>query len=160
MRTSLPFSAIKRALSERLDDEARHETSLQEEHRLVELLLEQLEALADGLPDLPPAAAIDWLIQNLRDGVPAHCRQEEEALQTLGSPQALRAIELLAVEHAENAAVGAELADVLEDCRADCAVQHPEALGQLARQYFMLMRRHIVWEEYLMEALQAEAPPS
>lgn len=168
MPTTLPFSAIKRALSQKLDEASREATSLHEEHRLVESALEQIEAIADALPALPPTATLEWLIDNLRDALPAHCRQEESALDALASAGAnagarkavMRAKLLLVEEHAINDAVAAELADALEECLSDGAVAHPEALGQLARQYFLLMRRHMVWEEYLIETFTPPRGPS
>lgn len=168
MPTTLPFSAIKRALSQRLDDASRETTSLQDEHRLVERALEQIEAMADALPAVPPTATLEWLIDNLRDALPAHCRQEEAALDALagaaasvgGREAVLRAKVLLADEHAVNDAVAAELAEALEECLSAGAVAHPEALGQLARQYFLLMRRHMIWEEYLMETFTLPRGPS
>lgn len=154
MPAKLPFSAIKRALSRKLGDEAREATSLHAEHQLVENALEQIEAMADALPALPPTGTLEWLIDNLRDALPAHCRQEEAALDNMTGAAVTRAKRLLADEHDVNDAIAAELAEMLEDCRRSGVVTHPEALGQLARQYFLLMRRHMIWEEYLLETLE------
>lgn len=153
MQKPLSFSPIKLALSRRLGREAEEATTLQSEHRLVEAVLEQIEVFADALPQLPPRTTLELIVINLRDGVPAHCRHEERALGELQGDAVTRALALLTAEHEANDAIAAELAEAIEDCLANDAVVRPEALGQLARQYFMLMRRHMAWEEYLVESL-------
>lgn len=153
MQKPLPFSPIKLALSRRMGEDADQSTTLKEEHRLVEAVLEQIEALADALPQLPPRSTIEVVVVNLRHGIPAHCRYEESALAERDGDQVARALALLRAEHAANDAVAAELAEALEDCLTDGAAAAPETLGHLARQYFMLMRRHMAWEEYLVESL-------
>ena len=42
---------------------------------------------------------------------------------------------------------------MLDDCRAAGSVAAPEALGQLTRQYFLLMRRHLAWEDFILDRL-------
>lgn len=142
-------------------------TSVEDEHRLIENACEQLEVLADELPALPPPPQLESLIVLLRDAIPAHCRHEEDAIRApLADPEAERlcrgALNILIDEHATNEAIAHELADALEDCMDAATAPAPEALGQLARQFFVLMRRHMAWEEFVLHALlqieHGEAP--
>lgn len=159
MQRPMPFSPMKLALSRKLQIEANMATTLQEEHRLVENACAQLEDLADALPALPSEAVLEALTFQLREAIPAHCRHEESVMTPPpsgpDSKQAahIRAFELLMAEHATNEAIAHELADALEDCMHEGVAPAPEALGQLARQFFVLMRRHMAWEEYVLDVL-------
>ena len=153
MQRPKPFSDIKAALGAALSREAEATATLESEHRLIEGVLEQIEALADELPDLPPRATIETIVIQLRHGLPAHCRHEEEALAEIIEPTVRSALILLRREHIDNDAIAAELADAMDECVASGRAERPEALGQLARQYFMLMRRHMAWEEFIAESL-------
>ncbi|MEQ9122729.1 MAG: hypothetical protein RIM80_09205, partial [Alphaproteobacteria bacterium] len=68
------------------------------------------------------------------------------------------AFELLRAEHEINEAVAHELADAIDDCLFDGGAARPEALGQLARQFFLLMRRHMAWEELVLATLASSEP--
>ncbi len=159
MHRPMPFSPIKLALSRKFSLDANVATSLEEEHRQIEGVLAQLEALADALPKLPPASALEGMILYLREAIPAHCRHEERALAATlaravdADRPRNRALELLRDEHGANEAIAHELADALEECVLDGAATAPEALGQLARQFFVLMRRHMAWEEFVVDVL-------
>lgn len=151
----LPFSPIKRALAERLAMDSTGETSIAQEHALIEQALAELEALADGLPALPAPSVMTLMIAYLREAIPAHCAHEEMALRRARptTDAYAGAIPLILAEHQTNAAIGQELADMLDDCRAAGSVAAPEALGQLTRQYFLLMRRHLAWEDFILDRL-------
>lgn len=154
MKTPFPFSPIKRALSDRMRREAGEATTLQEEHRLIRDMLDQLEAMADDLPTLPPQETLRRVIDNLREGIPAHCRHEETALgeQALpDDPTRTRALEILKREHQANEALASELAEALEEQLEGRGAMSQERLGYLTRHYFTLLRRHMEWEEYLIE---------
>ncbi len=163
MRKPIPYSPIKLALSRSLRLDAAVATSFEAEHALVLATLDQLEALADGLPRLPPRPVLESLIIHLREGIPAHCRHEEHALtlnEVEQNPDSValsrRALLLIRDEHADNEAIGLELAEHLEDCLDAAVAPAPEALGQLTRQFFLLMRRHMAWEEFVLELASAE----
>lgn len=158
MHKPISYSPIKRALSRKLELEADAPATLESEHDLVKAVLAQIEDLADMLPSLPPQATLDVISLYLREAIPAHCRQEEAMLLESGGPQVelLPAMALLRAEHAANDAVAAELADLLDDCAGQEKAPAPEGLGLVARQYFMLMRRHMAWEEYIVDAIAKE----
>ena len=156
MPRTLPYSPIKRALGKTLGEAANAESTLASEHELVTAMLREVEALADGLPDLPPPSTLEAIVAYLRHGVPAHCRSEEAALDDAKTDEAARAREIIRREHTENDAVALEFAELIEECLETAAVPHPETLGHLARQYFMLMRRHMAWEEFVVETLMKD----
>lgn len=160
MHTSISHSSIKHALSRKLKLEASGPATLESEHKLVEAVLAQIEHLADALPSLPPQATLDVITTYLREAIPAHCREEEAILAAKGSTF-VAALNLLRSEHSANDAVAAELADMLDDCAGLTIAPTPEALGLVARQYFMIMRRHMAWEELIMakSAAMSNADP-
>lgn len=176
MERRMPFSPMKLALGRRLSEDADEPTSLEEEHGMIEGVLAQIEALADALPALPPRTALEGVILHLREAIPAHCRHEEQSIAAVldvprvpeaamesmhaAAMSALRrnAFELLRAEHEINEAVAHELADAIDDCLFDGGAARPEALGQLARQFFLLMRRHMAWEELVLATLASSEP--
>jgi len=123
--------------------------TLQSDHRLVEGVLQQIEAIADLLPSLPPAETLEVIVESLRYRLPAHCLHEEEELLRSDAPEFAPALALLRQEHVDNEWIAAELAEAFEDCISTGRAACPEALGRLARQYFVLMRRHMAWEELI-----------
>lgn len=127
--------------------------ALRSDHRLVEGVLQQIEAIADHLPSLPPTETLEVIVANLRHALPAHCRFEEEELLRSDAPEFAAALALIRQEHVDNDWIAAELAEALEDCMATGRAACPEALGRLARQYFVLMRRHMAWEELIVARL-------
>ena len=132
--------------------------TLQSEHRLIEGILQQIEAIADLLPSLPPAEPLEVIVSNLRHALPAHCRHEEDVLLRSDAPEFARALEIIRAEHVDNDWIAAELAEALEDCMATGRAACPEAPGRLARQYFVLMRRHMAWEELVGAWISGAAP--
>lgn len=127
--------------------------ALQSDHRLIEGALQQIEAIADHLPSLPPAETLEVIVSNLRHALPAHCRYEEDELLRFDAPEFAPALTLIRQEHVDNEWIAAELAEALEDCMASGRAACPESLGRLARQYFVLMRRHMAWEELIVAHL-------
>lgn len=163
MRKPLPYSPLKRAITEQLRNEAEAESSIEEEHRLIAALCDRLEDLADSLPELPDSRQLGELATMLRFGLPAHCEAEEAELAKLvrcaadptGAPS--RALELIRAEHAENEAANLELAEMLEDLIGQGAASNPETLGFLLRQVFVLTRRHLAWEGLVLDHVLPEA---
>ena len=158
MHKPISYSPIKRALSRQMGLEADAPATLESEHDLVKAVLAQIEDLADMLPTLPPQVTLDAITLYLREAIPAHCRQEETMLLESGGPKVelMPAMALLQAEHAANDAVAAELAEMLDDCAGLSKAPAPEALGLVARLYFMLMRRHMAWEEFIVAAIAKE----
>jgi len=159
----MPFSPMKRALGLRFSRDADMATTLEDEHKIIEGVLAQLEAMADALPALPPVSALESVVLHLRESIPAHCRHEEQVLaERIADASGMtdhdlhvsrQALALLREEHIANEAIAHELADALEDCIAAGETLAAESLGQLARQFFMLIRRHMAWEEFVLDIL-------
>jgi hemerythrin-like domain-containing protein len=156
MRMPLPYSPLKRAITEQLRSEAETETTISEEHRLISELCDRLEHVADALPGLPDPQQMSELVALLKVGIPAHCAAEEAAMAELlqrspEPPEAVRdALELIRQEHAENEANTMELADMLEEMKGLTKADDPNTLGFMLRQVFVLIRRHLAWEEYVL----------
>lgn len=163
MIKSLPHSPMKLAMSEHFRLQAESATTIAEEHLLVHRVCVELEALADGLPDLPGEQHLVSLAAALRAGIPAHCRHEEEEirqrLSRLGdvSEAVKTACDFLTFEHQENDPLGDELAEALENAVEKGCAENPEALGYLVRQYFQTIRRHLMWEDYVFKYVIAQA---
>lgn len=156
MKTGLPHSPFKLALSEQLRKEAEAGSSIDGEHRMIRDLCSELEEIADALPSAPPLRQVTAIAAALRAGIPAHCHHEEselrQRLQSLpGAPAWIAvALQRLEDEHRENEPLGHELADALEDIAGDGRVGNPEALGYMLRMYFQTLRRHLAWEEFIL----------
>lgn len=157
MRSHLPYSPMKRAITEHLRNDAEAETSIGEEHALIADLCDRLESVADGLPELPGSQALSDLVALLRVGVAAHCEAEESRLAELvgqsDDPDGMLGdvLELMRAEHAENEAANLELAEVLEDVAGAAVAPNPDTLGFMLRHVFVLTRRHLAWEDYVLK---------
>lgn len=152
-------SPMQDAIRDHLTRTAPGDTGIAAEHRMVRSLCSELEAIADRLPLLPHEGEVKSLSAALRAGVPAHCRHEESAFRmymarTSNPPRALVvAVERLASEHSDNEPLGHELADMLEAVVGGRSPTNLEALGYLIRLYFQTMRRHLMWEEFVINSL-------
>jgi len=162
MPTVFEFSPMRRALGRRLRAAGEEASSLEEEHSLIADACAQLEAIADALPKAPARLAVEGLAANLRDAIPAHCRHEEGLLRSLAGVEGplAAAFALLEAEHEANEAVALELADALERYLDPGERGSPDALGQLIRQFFTMMQRHMAWEEFTLAFLLADIPVS
>lgn len=115
-------------------------------------LCDDLEAIADGLPDridrrncLFIAASLPPLL------VQSHAYEEKyvfPAFQRNGSNRIARlmTVRRLKVEHVEDECAAQDLADVLSAIGEGGPVRNPEALGFMLRAFFESMRRHIAFE--------------
>ncbi|MDF1721055.1 MAG: hemerythrin domain-containing protein [Minwuia sp.] len=162
MDRKLPYSPLKQAMSAQLGVEADSETSFQAEHTLIVGVCDRLEAIADALPEAPSHESLSELNALLRFGIPAHCRHEEQALKSAleseeGTPGWLHhAAALITAEHLDNEIIMLELAEALEDYRDRGEKARANALGYLIRHFFTQMRRHMAWEEKVIEELRAK----
>lgn len=178
MDRKLPFSPLKQALSAQLGAEAEGETTFHAEHQLIVGVCDRLEAIADALPAAPGNESLSEILALLRFGIPAHCQHEEKALtsmlnDTADAPGWLHhAAALITAEHLDNEIIMLELAEALEDYRdrelartaghearaagnmgaSDGA--RANALGYLIRHFFTQMRRHMAWEEKVINELR------
>lgn len=155
--TGLPHSPFKLALSEHFRKEAEAGSTIDGEHRMVRDLCNELEVIADGLPALPQPHQLVAVSAALRAGIPAHCRHEEAELrQHLQSSAVtpswiLVALRCLEDEHRENETLGHELAEALEEIVEENRIRNAEALGYMLRMYFQTLRRHLIWEEIVLD---------
>ena len=157
MRTHFPYSPMKRAITEHLRNGAEAETSIGDEHSLIYGLCDRLEAVADGLPELPDSQSLQEIVAFLRVGIPAHCAAEEVQFTDMltrrddSAERLSDAFLLVRREHAENEAANLELAEMLEDLIGRHVAPTPDALGFMLRQVFVLTRRHLAWEDFLIK---------
>jgi hemerythrin-like domain-containing protein len=135
-----------------------------EAHRLLLVLCDDLEAIADSLPRhvIPQdcifaAKNLDKLIRDV------HTYEEQTlfpALQArfLGSPEMTSAIERLRFEHVADECYADDLAEKLLDLANGGQDVNIEALAYMLRGFFEALRRHIAYERDhfsgVLEALQ------
>jgi hemerythrin-like domain-containing protein len=156
MKDDLHQSPLKRAIGEHLLRDSEQGVTIDEEHQMVRQLCTELESIADALPGVPGQMQLVSIMAALRAGVPAHCRHEEVVLRAWQANHEANAvssgiaIERIASEHSDNEQLGLELADTLETVVDSQHVENPEALGLLIRLYFTTLRRHLMWEDYLL----------
>lgn len=159
MEKPLPRSPMKRAISEHLARQADRATTIDDEHKMVRRLCDELEAIADALPRVPGEQQVLAIIAAVRAGIPAHCQDEEIRIRAWLTSQGATttastvAVERLASEHSDNDLLGQELAECLETVIETGRVANPEAVGLLIRHYFTAIRRHLMWEDFLLEHL-------
>ena len=129
-------------------------------HEAKQKLCDELEAIADALPDrvdrrkcLIVAASLPALLEQ------GHAYEEKyvfPAFQRNGDSRQTRAMTVrrLKVEHMEDEASAHDLAEVLEEIGAGFPVKNPEALGFMLRAFFEAMRRHIAFErEHILPSM-------
>lgn len=159
MRDDIPHSPMQDAIRAHMDKLTRSEGSIAVEHQMVRDLCVELESIADRLPHLPRPGEVAAIAASLRAGVPAHCRHEEAEFRYYmarrkNPPRELVvAVERLASEHSDNEPLGHELADALEAALFSGPDTNTNALGYLIRLYFETMRRHLMWEEFVIKCL-------
>lgn len=147
------------AIRAHMDRQTKSANSIAAEHRMVRDLCMELETIADRLPQLPLPGEVAAIAAALRAGVPAHCRHEEAEFRyhmarRRNPPRELViAVERLASEHTDNEPLGHELADALEAAMFSAGETNTNALGYLIRLYFETMRRHLMWEEFVITCL-------
>lgn len=162
MQDDTPRSPMQDAMRSQLMRQTTTGGSIASEHQMVRDLCMELEAIADRLPQLPRSGEVEVIVAALRAGVPAHCRHEEaefryRMVQRREPSRALVvAIERLAAEHSDNEPLGYELADALENAVVRKYETDAGALGYLIRLYFQTMRRHLMWEEFVLNCLMQE----
>lgn len=133
-------------------------------HDAKQKLCDDLEALADALPDridrrkcLIVAASLPALLEH------SHAYEEKHvfpAFQRNDQNRLTRAMTVrrLKIEHMEDEASAHDLADVLGEIGAGGPVKNPEALGFMLRAFFEAMRRHIAFEREHIFPVTATRP--
>ncbi len=115
-----------------------------------------LEEIADGLPGNAPPALCRKAALCLRQDMPLHHRQEEEALFPLllarvePADMAHDIIGRLREEHVNDLGFAEEVVDILLRMEAGEAVDNPDMLGYMLRGFFENYRRHIHWENTIL----------
>ncbi len=115
-----------------------------------------LEEIADGLPGNASPALCRKAALCLRDDMPLHHREEEEALFPLllarvePADMAHDIIGRLREEHVNDLGFAEELVDILLRMESGAEVENPDMLGYMLRGFFENYRRHIHWENTIL----------
>ncbi len=119
-------------------------------------LCDELEQIADTLPDQVDPALCDTVTQILLTELPLHRRDEEQALFPLLEKRALPEdnveshLSQLCVEHATDEGVAAELLELLPSLTDGERLHEPNMFGYMLRSFFECYRRHLIWEQNLI----------
>jgi hemerythrin-like domain-containing protein len=145
MQDSSPGFGEKATADDPLDIIAR-------EHALQLELSKSLEFIADGLPAQVDRRLVREVTAILSRGLSAHFEMEERLLFPLLRQRAnddaalVAALDQLAMEHARDDDISAELVDELTVLAEQGRARNAEMLGYMLRGYFESQRRHIEWE--------------
>ncbi len=126
---------------------------LDNEHADHHRLCDELETVADGLPDEIDPNLCASIIKTLRFDVPVHHRDEEDVLFPMLASRALPEdgiadiLQQLNLEHAADESFATELIDHLELMAAGGRPDNPNMVGYMLRGFFEGYRRHLVWEQ-------------
>jgi hemerythrin-like domain-containing protein len=132
---------------------------MKREHRLHMRMCDDLEAIADSLPDMTDAALCASLAATLRVELPAHHRGEEEGLFALIESRAGpedgvgEMLEMLRREHAVDEGFAEELSELLEGLSVGRRPECADMAGYMLRGFFETYRRHVQWEEVVIVPL-------
>lgn len=128
-------------------------------HRDQRVLCDQLEAIADSLPEQVDRALCLYAARALGPLI-AHAQALEEevlfpALESRwrGLPGMARTLERLRLEHCEDACFAEELFDALMAYGRGVPDPAPETFGYMLRGFFEGLRRHIAFEEEVVVPL-------
>ncbi|WP_176083889.1 hemerythrin domain-containing protein [Martelella sp. HB161492] len=147
------------ALVQPMVENASLADELQSTHGSIESLCDALEAVADSLPASIDRRSCDLLSQNL---VPtlrrAHEREENNVYPQLrrkanGREKVLETLNRLEYEHFEDLCFAEEVTDVLRKLSVGTSV-NVEAVGYMLRGLFGALRRHMVFEEDYIAAME------
>ena len=119
------------------------------EHVVLRALCDRLEAIADGLPGLPPAEERRQLSRHLTTLLPPHQARESELLQSLlpadgASPVEHSLVERIRDQHVMDAVHAQDLGAALEAAGPD---SNGDTLGYMLRCFFDGCRRAMAFEE-------------
>ena len=121
-------------------------------------LCENLERIADQLPDEVDVSLYESIFDKFRINLPIYHRNEEALFHCLdGHAPSLMDIssvlERVRHEHAVHNCYADELNENLEALRAGRGTQNPNAIGYMLRFCFETMRRHLAWEDLTLMPL-------
>ncbi|SHJ30088.1 Hemerythrin HHE cation binding domain-containing protein [Roseomonas rosea] len=141
--------ARKRFCDSWRDQTERRIQALVAEHVVLRALCDRLEAIADGLPRLPPHGERQQLARHLTTLITPHQAREDDLLESLLPPEGASAVERSLVErirgqHIMDAVHAQDLGAALE---AAGPGEDPEALGYMLRCFFDGCRRAMAFEE-------------
>ena len=145
-------------------DAARLADLLAAHHAAQIALCEELEAIADCLPERTDAAACLAAAGATRDRlVAAHGFEEAglwPALRRIadGDARLEASLERLRGEHREDESYGEEVAAELTAWGTGAGPRNAEAIGYMLRGFFEGVRRHVVFEKALIAPLLAQPP--
>lgn len=121
-------------------------------------LCENLERIADQLPDEVDVSLYGSIYDKLRINLPVYHRNEEALFYCLHgyAPSWMDTSSLLERvrhEHAVHCCFADELNENLEALRAGLGIQNPNAIGYMLRFCFETMRQHLTWEDLTLMPL-------
>ena len=122
------------------------------DHAVLRTLCDRLEALADGLPGLPPGGERYAAAEALTGLLPAHQRRESRLLDSLlplaGRPAVARALlDRIRCQHVADRVHAQDLVAALEEAPGG---GDADALGYMLRCFFDGCRRALAFEELAM----------
>ena len=125
-------------------------------HHVHAQICDQLEAIADGLPDEVNSRLAANAAASLRYELPLHHLDEEQGLFPLLEKRAkprdniTEILQPLVREHASDEGFAEELAEVLCEIGRGERVENPNMVGYMLRGFFENYRRHLCWENTLV----------
>ena len=123
-----------------------------QEHERQERVYENLEKIADGLPDAVDSNLVTDILVYLKQDLAIHFRDEEDGLFPLLTKRALPEDHFdeirtqLQHEHETDESYAYELFDALEEITHGVKPKNPNTLGHMLRACFESHRRHLAWE--------------
>lgn len=125
------------------------------EHSVQRHLCDLLEQIADSLPENTDRASLEFAISGI-DELYHHHMHEEKCLFPIIRKRAEPAdnvdkiLDHLALEHATDESLAAEIQEVLESLIIHRRAENPDILGFMLRGFFENYRRHIIWEDTVL----------
>ena len=135
---------------------------LERDHAAHAALCDQLEAIADSLPDDIDPKLCHQVLEALGEELFTHHRDEEDGLFPLLEKRALPGdnvrehLAQLSLEHATDESFANELSEVLSECARGGRPANPNMLGYMLRGFFESYRRHLHWENTVLLPLARE----
>lgn len=129
---------------------------LRQEHRRQLTICNELEQVADSLPDNVDIVACRRIAERLVASIRLHHADEEQGLLPLLQEipelqgQLLRFAERVTQDHISDEDAAAEVADALFSLAETGRAANPEMLGYMFRGFFENLRRQIFWEETVL----------
>jgi len=125
-------------------------------------LCDNLEVIADYLPDTLGISLYESLYDKLRVNLPIYHRNEEALFDCILGQASLgidisRALEWVRHEHTFQSYYADELAEELGILRTKGVFRNPEKTGYMLRFCFETIRQHLAWEDFTLMPLAEQS---